>query len=105
VTRSVYPEVAALLESCGVRGRLAVFGSRARGTGRPGSDLDLLIDAGAPLPVSVLARFEAALSDSTIPFAVDLVDAHRVDPGFLQAIRPELVSWDEFVVDAGTKPI
>lgn len=63
-----------------------VFGSRARGTARPFSDLDLAVRAAAPLPVSVLEAAKDAFSVSSLPFSVDVVDYHAVSPAFRAAI-------------------
>ena len=54
------------LEAEGVR-NIALFGSRARGTHRPDSDLDLLIEVaeGAPFSLLNLIGVEHIVSDAT----------------------------------------
>lgn len=49
-----------------------VFGSRAKGTHRPGSDLDLAIK-GPHISPMTLARIQADLDESNLPFRVDPV--------------------------------
>ncbi len=72
--------------------RVWAYGSRARGTGvRRGSDLDLMIDAGAPLGFGAIAVMAEAFSESFVPFIVDLHDWHRADSDFLARIAPDLV--------------
>lgn len=62
--------------------KIWVFGSRAKGTARRGSDLDLAIDAGTPLPLSLKSRLAVALDEAPLPFNVDLVDLHSITPQF-----------------------
>jgi predicted nucleotidyltransferase len=51
-----------------------VFGSRATGRARRYSDLDLAIDAGRPLSLAEIGTLVEALSDSDLPYRVDIVD-------------------------------
>ncbi len=59
-----------------------VFGSRANGTTRRGSDLDLAIDAGAPLPFSMAVHLADAFEEAPLAYTVDLVDLHNISPEF-----------------------
>ncbi len=59
-----------------------VFGSRANGTTRRGSDLDLAIDAGAPLPSSMAVHLADAFEEAPLAYTVDLVDLHNINPEF-----------------------
>jgi predicted nucleotidyltransferase len=53
--------------------RVWVYGSRARGDARPGSDLDLVVDA-PEWDLARLLRFEAALDDLLLPYTIDVID-------------------------------
>lgn len=67
--------------------RASVFGSRATGIGlKPHSDLDLLHEAAAPLPLATLADLREAFSQSDLPFAVDLLERQDATPEFLASI-------------------
>lgn len=70
---------AALIEACHAAGEprlVLLFGSVARGTARPDSDLDLAIDLGRPLTVDDrLALVDALAAASGRP--VDLIDLRR----------------------------
>ena len=55
----------------GVR-RIILFGSRARGDARQGSDVDLAIE-GEHLSSAELAAMQERLEESTIPYRVDLL--------------------------------
>lgn len=63
-----------------------VFGSRAKWTAKPHSDLDLALKGKEPLPRSVLGDLAEAFSESDLPFRVDVVDWHSVTPSFQAVI-------------------
>jgi predicted nucleotidyltransferase len=67
--------------------KVYLFGSYAHGTNKPGSDIDIAIDAGRKLTLSEL-RDPAILIDA-LPMSpkVDLVDLNRVPP----AMKKEIV--------------
>lgn len=48
-----------------------LFGSRAKGTHRPGSDIDLVL-VGAKLDIDRLGRLTRQLEESSIPYQIDL---------------------------------
>lgn len=67
------------------------FGSRARGTPKPFSDLDLAIMTDKPLGLGVLAELHEAFSESDLPWKVDLVDWATACEPFREIIRREKV--------------
>lgn len=82
------------IPGCGVR----AFGSRILGTARPFSDLDIVLVRTDPLPLERLAALREALSESNLPFLIDIVEWVRISPGFRAIIneRYELLqrpSW------------
>lgn len=66
-----------------------IFGSRANGSARAGSDLDLLINLGRRITIAELAELKNAFDESDLPFKVDLVDAYSVADGFLREVGKE----------------
>jgi uncharacterized protein len=62
--------------------RVHVFGSRANGHEKPWSDLDLVLEGDAPLPLSLLAKVAEAFDESALPWKVDLVDRLNVNASF-----------------------
>jgi predicted nucleotidyltransferase len=62
--------------------KIWVFGSRAKGSTRRGSDLDIAIDAGAKLPSSTTALLADAFEEAPLAYKVDLVDLHNISPEF-----------------------
>lgn len=63
------------------------FGSRVTGTSKPFSDLDLAIMTKSPLDVTTLGALMEALSESHLPFRVDVVDWSNLSPAFRQLIH------------------
>lgn len=71
-----------------------VFGSRARGTHRATSDIDLALLGMNPLPLSKRAKLELAFSESDLPFRVDVVDLATADKTFHEAIQRDAIRLD-----------
>ncbi len=72
--------------------RVFVFGSRARGTHRQTSDIDLAIEGAGPLSMAIRAKLELDFSESSLPFRVDVVDLATVDKNFREIIGKQGVS-------------
>lgn len=70
-----------------------LFGSRARGNQRPGSDIDLALDAGEKIPWDTITKMLIEIDDTTIPMKVDLVDLHNVDKTFKNQALSEGILW------------
>lgn len=70
-----------------------LFGSWARGTQRPTSDIDVAIESVEPLPRALLASLREALEESTIPNRVDVVDLAETDDAFRDRVRREGILW------------
>lgn len=66
----------------GLDARFFLFGSRVRGDSRARSDFDLAIDAGRPLPATVMADLRDGLEELPTLFRIDLVDAATVSERF-----------------------
>ena len=68
--------------------KIQVFGSRATGIRlKPHSDLDLLIVGLEKLPSLLLGDLREALSESDLPFSVDIVEAQYAEPEFLASLE------------------
>jgi predicted nucleotidyltransferase len=57
---------------------LYIFGSRAKGNYRPGSDIDLAIMNKGVSPLTVL-RIKGELDDSSLPYKITLVNASEIE--------------------------
>jgi len=69
--------------------RVEVFGSRAKGTAKPYSDLDLALTCEGRLGRKILNRLEDDFEYSDLPFRVDLIDRQRAGEEFRRVIEKE----------------
>ena len=67
------------------------FGSRAKGSARRYSDLDLAIITQNPLPFEVIGAMREAFSDSDLPFRVDIIDWAATQDSFRQVVETEKI--------------
>src|SRR5438477_604 len=67
------------------------FGSRASGTAKPFSDLDLAIITDKPLPLSVTAALSEEFSESDLPWKVYVVDWATINESFREIIAQHKV--------------
>lgn len=77
------------------RANVYLFGSWARGEATRLSDVDVAIDAQAPLPRGTLARLRERLEESHVPYHVDVVDLTRATPEFRSRVLAEGVLWND----------
>lgn len=66
-----------------------MFGSRARGTPKPYSDLDLVIMGETPVALSTLGQLREAFADSDLPWRVDVIDWASTSPEFRAHIEAD----------------
>ena len=79
----------------GTPSRAFLFGSRATGRARIGSDYDIALDSEQGIERQIRRAMDA-LETSTIPFMVDLVDLAVADAEFrAKALREGIVLWTE----------
>lgn len=69
-----------------------VFGSRAKGAARRGSDLDIAINLGRPLTSKEHHFLVDQLDESDLPYRVDIVDLQTVSKIFKEMIEPNMVA-------------
>jgi predicted nucleotidyltransferase len=82
----------------GLRGcpaRVYLFGSSVTGAARRSSDIDVAVEPLAPLPPRVLVELREALEESTVPYAVDVVDLTAVPAAFREQVRRQGVLWTD----------
>ena len=63
-----------------------LFGSRIDGGFKPSSDLDVCLKGLTELPLAKLEQLHELLSNSDLPFKVDIVDFSRTDDDFKKII-------------------
>jgi type I restriction enzyme S subunit len=67
------------------------FGSRAKGTAKPYSDLDLAIITDKALSLAVSAALENEFTESDLPWKVDIVDWATTSAAFRKIIAQQKV--------------
>ena len=68
------------------------FGSRATASARRYSDLDLALEGEQPLGFAVMGDVAEALSESDLPYKVDVIDLRSVNPAFRAMIEPDMIA-------------
>ena len=75
--------------------RAILYGSRATGTYRNGSDIDLTL-YGDALTHSILSRIDTELDDLLLPYTIDLSIFHQIDnPVMVEQIQRTGVNFYE----------
>ena len=68
--------------------RAIIYGSRAKGKGKPGSDIDLTL-IGDQINLSLIYKIEQVLDDLFLPYTIDLSAYHQLsNPDFVDHIDP-----------------
>ena len=74
--------------------KIYLFGSRARGTNNPGSDIDIALDNNGPIDWSILGAIKEEISDSDIVLFVDVVDMYDVSDEIKKQIMRDGIPWN-----------
>lgn len=72
--------------------RARVFGSRAHGGARRYSDLDLALEWDRPLGLDLIGQIAEDLSESDLPYKVDIVDLTVVEPAFRARVLVDCIT-------------
>jgi len=73
--------------------KIILFGSRARGTNRPGSDVDLALDIGEPIKLHEMSRTRKTLENIPLALEIDIVDMHNIPDELKEIIVKEGIVW------------
>lgn len=84
-------EVCRILDAIVPKHEVWVFGSRATGTAKPYSDLDMAIIADERLPLATMADLVTAFDESDLAIKVDVVDWAATSEAFREIIRKTAV--------------
>ena len=74
--------------------KIYLFGSRARGTNNPGSDIVSALDNNGPIDWSILGAIKEEISDSDIVLFVDVVDMYDVSDEIKKQIMRDGIPWN-----------
>ncbi len=75
--------------------KVILFGSRARGTHKSGSDIDLALDIGEPIQLSEMARARVTLENLPLALDVDIVDMNNIPIELKEIILRDGVVWKD----------
>ncbi|HEX2978548.1 MAG TPA: nucleotidyltransferase domain-containing protein [Candidatus Babeliales bacterium] len=82
-----------LLEALFPQVKIYLFGSRAKGTHRPSSDIDLALDAGRQLSFLEIAKAKNVLDALNIAEKIDVVDMRSIPEALKETILQEGIIW------------
>lgn len=74
--------------------KIYLFGSQAKGTYNPGSDIDIALDNITPIDWSILGSIKEDIADSNILLFVDVVDIHDVSDEIKKQIIRDGIPWN-----------
>lgn len=86
-------EIIKIIEIYFPNAKIYLFGSYARGDNRPGSDLDIAIDAGRPLTLQEIANPKRLIEALPMAQTVDVVCLHSIPAEMRSAILKEGILW------------
>lgn len=85
---AVVPKISAVLARFPQVDSATLYGSRAKGSYKSGSDIDLTLHGGADLTLNVVYRILNNLDDLLLPYTIDLSIFHDIgDPDVVAHIR------------------
>ena len=87
--------IVAVVASVGNVQRALIYGSRAKGTFRPNSDIDIMLEGDA-LTISDLSLVEERLDDLLLPWRFDVCARNRVSN---EALIKEVDEWGKVVYE------
>ena len=76
----------------GLKVRVILFGSRARGTNSQHSDIDIALECEGDLH-SEIAELKEILEESFLPQKVDIVELRKLPKAFKEEIEREGIVW------------
>ncbi|HMK33397.1 MAG TPA: nucleotidyltransferase domain-containing protein [Nitrosopumilaceae archaeon] len=73
--------------------KIILYGSRARGDFREGSDIDIALDVGHKIDTVVISKIIGDLEESKLPICFDFVDFCRISEDMQKEILKDGVRW------------
>lgn len=103
--QSTVEQIVHVLQQCTEIERAVIYGSRAKGNYRPGSDIDLTL-MGQGLTHEHLLQIEQQLDDLLLPYLFDLsIFSHIENPDMIDHInRVDLVFYEESATSSEQEP-
>jgi predicted nucleotidyltransferase len=76
------------------RCKIYLFGSRARNSHNQGADVDIALDAGAPLELKTIFKIKNEIEETNIPVFVDVIDVYSVSEEMKKQIKKDGILWN-----------
>ena len=73
--------------------KVYLFGSRARGDHKSGSDFDIAIDAEKEISLFDILAIQNEIEETNIPVFVDIVDMQTVSDQLKEEVKNEGILW------------
>jgi predicted nucleotidyltransferase len=80
-----------------------IFGSRARGSAKIMSDIDLALEGNGAIDQRRISNLREAFDESLLPMKVDIVDLYSIDAGFRNIIERQRIALSSATVKSATK--
>ena len=75
--------------------RIFLYGSRAHGSARRSSDVDVAVLAEPALPVGILSRLREELEESSVRLPVEIMDLAQANPALRERVMREGIVWND----------
>ncbi len=86
-------KIIAVISALQPNASIYLYGSRARGTNAPLSDIDLAIDVGKKIPIIELGEIKSVLEGTNLIYKMDIVDYNNINNELKKSIDSEKVIW------------
>ena len=73
--------------------KIILYGSRARGNDRAGSDIDIALDTGERIDNALMSNITWDLEDSDLPIFFDIVDFTKMPESMKKNILKDGIVW------------
>lgn len=92
-TKSYFELLAFIISKYLFNAKIILYGSRARGDSREGSDIDVAIDNGTPIEEPIMSAIIGEIEESNLPICFDVVDFYEVSRSIQQEILKDGIVW------------
>lgn len=93
VKKEYKDKIVGILQVLFPQAKIYLFGSRARGIHAEKSDIDIAIDNTSPIELYAINEARSMLSESNIPYEIDIVDVRNVSSQVVEMILSEGIRW------------
>jgi predicted nucleotidyltransferase len=73
--------------------KIILYGSRARGDAREGSDIDVALDMGHAIDTLIMSNIIGDLEESQLPICFDIVDFRKISEDMQNRIFKDGIVW------------